>query len=334
MRTRALILLGCAVLLAGLAGCAETGKVAKPEGAAGAPTTLQILHLSDLHIGANTGERANLNFIVNKTKNKWGGAEIKPLVIITGDLSNDGEVEQFEEAKGILEPLSKAGFQMLIIPGNHDYGFIGSWEQLHRFEIFKNRFYTDPKTGQPRAVDFPLKTEINGHVLLGLNSMEGYEHDILASGKLGDIQITKTALLLNGLEDRDKKQKVIVYLHHHPFLYPGQPLQKDLIEMIGHLLSDGDKFMDAVSGRVDILLFGHEHWHLDFTGTKLATKYEIPIILSAGKSTDKKQVEYKVDYEGVQDLNAVLNEGLLGRLITIQDDGTVKVETINFLTIP
>ncbi len=28
--------------------------------------------------------------------------------------------------------------------------------------------------------------------------------------------------------------------------------------------------------------------------------------------------------------NTILNERLLGRLITIQDDGTVKVETIKF----
>lgn len=323
MRTRGLILLGCVVVLAGLAGCAETGKVVKQEGA-GAPT-LQILHLSDLHIGKATGERPNLNVIVYKTIDTWGGAQSKPLVMITGDLSNDGEVEQFDEIKGFLDPLYKAGFQLLIIPGNHDYGPVGNLVQKHRFENFKNRLYPDPE------VDFPLKTEINGHVLIGLNSMEGHEDGIdflFADGKLGPAQINKTAKILNDLKDRDKKKKVIVYLHHHPFLYPGQSPVYKAEEGIVHRLQDGDEFMYQISNRVDILLFGHEHWHLDFTGTDVSTKYGIPIILSAGMSTDRKQVEYKVDQKGVA--AEKLNKGLLGRLITIQDDGTVRVETVKF----
>jgi predicted MPP superfamily phosphohydrolase len=326
MKRTALILLGCVLVLAGLAGCADTGKVVKQEGVTGAPT-LQILHLSDLHIGKATGERPNLNVIVNKTMNTWGGAQSKPLVIITGDISNDGKVDQFEEARGFLDPLYKAGFQLLIIPGNHDYGPVGILVQPHRFETFKNRFYPDPE------VDFPLKTEIKGHVLIGLNSMEGHEHGIdvlLADGKLGPAQINKTVEILDNVKNRDKKQKIIVYLHHHPFLYPGQSPAYNAEEVIGHRLDDDQAFMEAISGRVDILLFGHEHWHLDFTGTDVSTKYGIPIILSAGRSTNEKQVEYKVDHEGVADHNARLNEGLLGRLITIQEDGTVKVETVKF----
>jgi predicted MPP superfamily phosphohydrolase len=326
MRTKALILLGCIVVLAGLAGCADTSKVVKQSGA-GAPT-LQILHLSDLHIGKTvTVERDNLITIVQKTVDTWGGAESKPLVLITGDMSNDAKVDQFDQAREILDPLYKAGFQLLIIPGNHDYGPTGILVQPHHFEIFKNRFYP----GQ--QIDFPLKTEINGHVLIGLNSMEGHEHGIdifFADGKLGSSQNDRIVEILNGLKDRDKKQKVIVYLHHHPFLYPGQPPANYVEEVIGHWLIDGHEFMNDISDRVDILLFGHEHWHLDFTGTELSTKYGIPIILSAGKSTDGKQVEYRVDHKGVADKQAVLNEGLLGRLITIQDDGTVKVQTVKF----
>ncbi len=136
--------------------------------------------------------------------------------------------------------------------------------------------------------------------------------------------------MLDDVQGPDAKQKVIVCLHHHPFLYPGQPPLNNLEEVLGHWLVDGDDLMKAIRGRANILLFGHEHWHLDFTGTELSSDYEIPIILSAGKSTNKKQVEYKVDYEGVADEHAVLNKGLLGRLITIQDDGTVKVETVTF----
>jgi DNA repair exonuclease SbcCD nuclease subunit len=327
MRTEVLILLGCLMVLVGLAGCADTSKVVKQDGA-GAPT-LQLLHLSDLHIGkTKTHERDNLNTIVDQTVKRWGGAESKPLVLITGDISNDGEADQFDEARKILNPLYESKFQVLVIPGNHDYGPIGSLVQKHRFEMLKNRF-----PNQEFTFPLNLKTEVGGHVLIGLNSMEGREHGIdvfFADGKLGRRQINSAANILNGMQGRDKKQKVIVYLHHHPYLYRGQPPLNNLEELIGHWLVDGGELMDQISNRVDILLFGHEHWHLDFTGTDVSSKYGIPIILSAGKSTNDKQVEYKVDHKGVADEKAILNEGLLGRLITIQDDGTVKVETVKF----
>lgn len=330
MRTKALILLACVLVLAGLAGCADTSKVVmvKQEGGVDT-TTLQILHLSDLHVGkSETVERDNLKIIVAKTIEKWGKDENKPVVLITGDISNDGEVNQFDQAREILDPLYKSGFRLLVIPGNHDYGPIGSLVEINRFKNFKKKFY--PKNPE---VTFPLPLEeINGHVLVGLNSMEGQTRGIdktFADGDLGDRQTRKLDEILKGLENRKSEHKVIVYLHHHPFLYPRRcPLFACIYERYGHWLDDGEEFMKVISNRVDILLFGHEHWHIDFSGTDLSTKYGIPVILSAGMSTNEKQTEYAVNQEGIR--KRVLNKGLLGRLITIQDDGATKVENIKF----
>lgn len=90
--------------------------------------------------------------------------------------------------------------------------------------------------------------------------------------------------------------------------------------------------MHKISGRVDFLLFGHEHRHLNFSNTNLSKKHRIPYIMSSGKSTDVC-IEYKVKEEGeaVIDTDNRLNEGLLGRIIEISNRGDCTVDTINFL---
>jgi predicted MPP superfamily phosphohydrolase len=289
---------------------------------------LQVLHLSDLHIGKTvTVERDNLYTIVRKIIEKWGGTASKPLILITGDIADDGKEGQVNDARAILDPLYKSGFRLLAIPGNHDYGRNGSHAVESRFKYFKTAFFP------LENVSYPFPKEISGHMFIGLNSMKANTHffdGLLADGELGERQINDTIGILKKKEDRKPQEKVIIYLHHHPFLYPGLPILNYVPDLVGHYLKDGHDFMHKISGRVDVLLFGHEHWHLDFSGTQISRRYRIPVILSAGKSTDETTKEYKVDDEGKADKDNVLNQGLLGRLITIQDDGATKVESIKF----
>jgi predicted MPP superfamily phosphohydrolase len=77
-----------------------------------------------------------------------------------------------------------------------------------------------------------------------------------------------------------------------------------------------------------ILLFGHEHRHLDFSKTDLSKGFRIPCIFSGGKST-KKSTEYAVNKKG-KATKTVLNTGLLGKLIDIDSEGNVSAKTIAF----
>ncbi len=67
--------------------------------------------------------------------------------------------------------------------------------------------------------------------------------------------------------------------------------------------------MRLVGGRIDALLFGHEHRHVDFSnridGRVLTEEYDIPCILCSGRSTDP---------------------GLPARVITIEGRGKPRVE--------
>lgn len=285
-----------------------------------------ILHLSDLHVGRSAKEGENLNLIVEKIINRWANENNKPVILITGDLVDDGEEKQFIEARQILNPIYAKGFTVLPVPGNHDYGWNGNHAKAKRFKHFKNAFFPFEYVG------YPFSKEIGGHLFIGLNSMkaeEGFFDGLLADGELGGRQIDDTTGILKKTLARNPYQKVIIYLHHHPFLFPDDSILETIGEKIGHWLKDGDDFMNKIMKRTDILLFGHEHRHIDFSGTQICRKYEIPKILSCSKSTDETMKEYNVEGTGKSGAT-ILNEGLMGRLITIEDNGDIKAETLVF----
>jgi len=161
----------------------------------------------------------------------------------------------------------------------------------------------------------------------------GFWDGLLADGELGSRQIHNVSGILNYVDDlppsERKKTKVVVHLHHHPFLYPDENPIMVGVEKIGHWLKDGEGFMGVLAGRIDILLFGHEHRHLNFVGTEICDGYRIPWILSCGKSTDRKSKQYAVNNKG-EATDEVLNTGLLGNLIDIDSEGNISAETIKF----
>ena len=287
----------------------------------------KILHLSDLHVGKTEKDDANLVRIVESVNKNEELQTNKPVIVITGDIVDDGEKEQFIRAKAILAPLYNNGFTVLPVPGNHDYGWNGNHAQEKRFRYLKDAFFGIEN------VTYPYIRQINGHAFIGLNSMKaevGFWDGLLADGELGKKQIHDTLGVLKKLENRKPGQKVILYLHHHPFLFPDDNIFERIGKKMTCWLKDGEELMRQVSGRVDILLCGHEHRHLNFSGTELSRRYNIPAIFSSGKSTRSDTKEYRVADDGKAG-DEILNTGLLGRMIEINDDGSVTSDTINFL---
>ena len=289
----------------------------------------KILHLSDLHVGKSKSELRNFRRIVKGVIERFG--KDKLTVLITGDIVQDGREEQYKEAAEALKPLmDKRNINLWAVPGNHDYGWVGLHAEKKKFEHFKKYFYGSEHIAYPHRDIDDL-----GNYFVGLNSMKAeddYWDGLLADGELGFKQIGNLAGMLNSIveeigSDR-KKRKIIVYLHHHPFIYPDDAWWEELIEKGGHWLKDGQGLMGALAGRVDILLFGHEHRHLDFHDTDLSKRYRIPWIFSCAKST-KKGREYSLNKKG-EATSEVLNSGLLGRLIEIDAKGSISHKTIVF----
>jgi 3',5'-cyclic AMP phosphodiesterase CpdA len=253
---------------------------------------MRILHISDLHIGREdkVGRWKQAEKIVRETIREWGGDDDKPLVLITGDVVDDGAEVEFVEARRILRPLHRAGFQVAPLPGNHDYGWNGAHAEEKRFKLFKKYLL-----GIETRVTYPdVPYADNDVALITLNSMHaetGFWDGLLADGELGSRQLDELGELITTLRDERKKSyKIVVALHHHPFQFPDDPPLRKVTERIGHRLKDGKDLMKLLSGRIDALLFGHEHRHVDFSkpfaGHLFTEEYDIPCILSSGKSTD------------------------------------------------
>lgn len=289
----------------------------------------KILQLSDLHVGKSKSESKNLKQIVKKITESYSETELT--ILLTGDIVDDGQKKQYKEAKNILKPLlDNPNFNVWPIPGNHDYGWNGIHAERQRFEYFKNSLYEFENIAYPH-----VKIDSSGNVFIGLNSMKaetGFWDGLLADGELGSRQIHNTSGILNSIDELSaserKKKKVIVHLHHHPFLYPDENVIEEGIEYIGHWLKDGEALMGVLAGRIDILLFGHEHRHLNFANTELSKRYRIPWILSCGKTTEKNE-EYAVNKQG-EATDEILNTGLMANLIDIDPKGKITVKTKTF----
>jgi len=272
---------------------------------------MRILHISDLHIGKETDvdRWKQAEKLVRKIVGEWGDGDDKPLVLITGDVVDDGTEVEFIEARRILRPLHRAGFQVAPLPGNHDYGWNGAHALEKKFKLFKKYLL-----GIETRVTYPDVPYTDKDVtLITLNSMlaeTGFWDGLLADGELGSRQLEDLDELITTLRDeRKKSHKIVVALHHHPFLFPDDPLLKKVKERVGHRLKDGDDLMKVLSGRIDALLFGHEHRHVDFSepfdGHLFTEEFDIPCILSSGRSTDP---------------------GLPARVITIEGRRKLRVE--------
>ena len=266
---------------------------------------MKILHISDFHIGkeeTDVDEWRQAEKLVRLIRREWGDAADKPLVLITGDVVDDGREVEFIEARRILRPLHRAGFQVALLPGNHDYGWNGSYAQEKRFKLFKKYLL-----GIETRVTYPDVPYADDDVsVITLNSMQsetGFWDGLLADGELGDRQLDELGELITTLRDeRKKSHKIVVAVHHHPFLFPDDPFFKQAKEWFGHRLKDGADLMHLLSGRVDALLFGHEHRHVDFSeefdGHVFTEEYDIPCILASGKSTNSGLPARVITFDG------------------------------------
>jgi 3',5'-cyclic AMP phosphodiesterase CpdA len=252
---------------------------------------VKILHVSDLHVGKRDDESELTTRLVKKIIGQWGDDDGKPIIAITGDVVDDGRKKQYKEAKRLLQPLWDAGFSLVSVPGNHDYGWAGGYATAKKFKLFKKYLY-----GPHLRITYPQVAFWNDYTtLIGLNSMKaevGLWDGLLADGEIGSRQLDELGeLILDIREDHGDDHRIVVMLHHHPFLFPDDTGYKRFREWYGHRLKDGDDLMNILSGHIDVLLFGHEHRHVDFSkeflDDRLTERYQIPVILCNGKTTNK-----------------------------------------------
>jgi 3',5'-cyclic AMP phosphodiesterase CpdA len=263
---------------------------------------MKILHLSDLHIGGRDnlleGADSDGSPCTRRCEVVFDNiiAHCKPLsdyiIVITGDVTDGGSAvlsegieRQYEEAAELMSRLRNSGFIVLPVPGNHDYGCMGTRPKKKYGRLFREKMLFNYQGAFPILGRADAPGLIDGVAFIGLDSMEAAisrDYYLGAQGKIGNPQLKRLNEMLDAEEVKNASARVI-YLHHHPF--NPQPNME---------LHDADGFKKVLSGRkVDILLFGHNH-----NGWKWNGWWNIARCYDAGTGTRK---EGKAGYHRIMD---------------------------------
>ena len=204
---------------------------------------MYVHHTSDWHIGKSPSEARNARQLVK-------GLSLRPgiehdVLVISGDVTEDGQAKQWQEVEEILAPLY-GKLPHLIVPGNHDCGLHGITYELGRVTRTRNAIR---KLSPLPDLDVAglLVWQIGAWRFVGLDSQRGNEDSFLPPLARGEIGAAQLAALEVVLHD---DIPTLVILHHHP-IWP-EP---------AHVLTDAAQLKQILGRRACVrgVLYGHQH---------------------------------------------------------------------------
>jgi 3',5'-cyclic AMP phosphodiesterase CpdA len=213
------------------------------------------------------------------------------VIMITGDLVDNANISSlWDLSVKFIQELSEPDasgqkYEILIVPGNHDYGS-GSDANAKYVSIFKQRYFENPNFEYPYVKIVGDGVAHEKVAFIGLDSNEGelnpLDH-VFADGEIGDEQLSRLA---DALRRNDVKQcpHRVLFLHHHPFESP--------IFKLGHWLKDRHKLRGVIKAAanegimIDALLFGHNH------GGKSYHEWGIQRVYDGGTTGGKRKPSF------------------------------------------
>ncbi len=177
-----------------------------------------LVQISDLHCG-QMFRRETL-----RTAIKEINALSPDVVLVTGDLTENGLISEFQTASKELRKLRTE--KILYVSGNHDYRSTG-------YLLFKEFF------------SFSQVTEMDDGVIVILSSARPDRDD-------GEVGHRQNLWLENTLEKYKDKVKIVA-IHHH--IIPVPDTGADQITIV----DAGDVLRSLIKSKVDLVLCGHRH---------------------------------------------------------------------------
>jgi len=193
---------------------------------------MEIVQLSDIHVGSQFREDV-FEKVIDEIN------LLKPdAVIITGDLTNEGLVEQYEKCKNMISQINVE--KIIAISGNHDYRNTG-------YLLFKKYF--------PFKKENDLGDDV---VLITLNSTRPDRDD-------GEVGYQQTLWLERTLKKYENKFKIVA-MHHHLIGIPDTGSDRLTV------IDAGDVLRAVLDSNVSLVLCGHKHrpWIWDFNTLSIA----------------------------------------------------------------
>lgn len=215
---------------------------------------LQLVQLSDLHIGGAYFKQEIFDTIINEVNN-----ELKPdVILITGDLTDEGLLLQFNRASVEIKRLTDVCPNVIILPGNHDYRHTG-------YLLFKKFF---PSSHSSSIISNVYR--FNSTLIITLATARPDRDE----GEVGHRQNLWLEKVLS--DEKYKKMTKILAMHHHLIGVPDTGTDKIVI------VDAGDILRTCLQYKVDLVLCGHKHrpwiWNLEtldiaYAGTASSTRF-------------------------------------------------------------
>jgi len=210
---------------------------------------MKFIHLSDLHFHQNPNDNAQVTNMLTNIKARYPGHYL----IITGDITDDGDRQQYKSAYQALKPFCETERRAFICPGNHDFGAAGNFYTHERAERFDTMLSKPLKQGGTFAGDnMPIVSVVKENgvqvMLIALDSnLETLHPFDFACGRVGKTQLEALEATLS--VPSNSAFTKILFFHHHPFIRNDWFME----------LEDAKALMRMVYGRVDVMMFGHKH---------------------------------------------------------------------------
>ncbi len=192
---------------------------------------MKIVQLSDIHVGSQFQEEV-FEKVIDEVNS------LKPYaVVITGDLTNEGLVSEYEKCRDLISKLDVE--KIISVSGNHDYRNTG-------YLIFKKFF------------PFQTVNELNDDVVLvTLGTARPDRNE-------GEVGYRQTLWLERTMRKYEKKIKILA-MHHHLIGIPDTGSERVTI------LDAGDVLRTILDTNVDLVLCGHKHrpWVWNFNNLSI-----------------------------------------------------------------
>ena len=207
---------------------------------------MNFLHISDLHFHRRKKDNKEAVKLLKFIAQRYPAH----ILIVTGDITDDGDPEQYDRA---FEALSGFAGRIFICPGNHDFGAAGFIYERQRARRFDEKLagplgQNGAFAGSSQPVTHLLKEGDDQVLLIALDSnLETQTPFDFACGEIGQSQLGALDAIL-GNPGNAAMTKLLLF-HHHPFMR-NDPFME---------LKDARNLWPVVYGRLDGMLFGHRH---------------------------------------------------------------------------
>lgn len=268
-------------------------------------SALRILHLSDTHFSGDGGRHYGVVDTEEHLRRALThvGHLLFDLVVVSGDVSEDGTETSYRRVRDIITPWALArGARVVFAMGNHDR---------------RDAFRVVLGGGQPDATERELPGVDLDRPVASVVTQHGWRVVILDSSVpgagYGGLEPEQKSFLRESLSEPAEHGTVVV-VHHPPV-----PAQTDLLQALALDEQDGRDLIDIVHGTdVRVVLSGHYHLPL----TEVVSG--IPVTVAPGVTNISRGFGDPAEEASI--------DGFGGSVITIEHDRVRVLPFVERLT--